>query len=134
MPKFYSYICRKAFLRLNLVPIFFNVSIIICCSYAGFNSLVVFYLYLLYFSSNRHLESALESRPLTFVFQLQPQRTTYAFIGPSMFENRRNLYKNSINNYTVQVDSQISVEFMLSDAPLTLQLLFLKLQSSFLKL
>ena len=57
MPKFYSlyiyiyiyiykyiYICCTAFLCLNLVSRFFNVSIIICCYYAGLiNTLVVIY-------------------------------------------------------------------------------------------
>ena len=42
--------------------------------------------------------------------------------------------KKKKKNSTVQVDIQISVEFKLSDVPLTLQLLFLKLQASLLKL
>ena len=101
--------CCTAFLQLNLVSIFFNVGIIICCCYVVFNSLVVFcYICCI---SVLTLELNLNSQPLTFVFQLQAQCTTYAFIGPLIFGNQLCLYKNSINDHIIQL---ILPKFLLS--------------------
>ena len=102
-----------------------------------FNTLVVIY-YICCISVQT--DSRIDSRPLTFVFRLQAQCTTYAFIGALIFGNPLKREKNSKKkkkerkNYTFQVDIQISVEFKLLEAPLTLQKLFLKLQATLLKL
>lgn len=117
MWKLYSYGVRHVSPKLLVSS---NVSIVVCSCYAGFNSLYCITFVVFQF------ESTLD---LSFVLRLQVQCTTYAFI-----RFLESLYKNSINNYTVEVDIQNSVEFKLSDAPLTLQQLFLKLQSLYSKL
>ena len=108
--------CWAEFLRLKLDFRVFNVSINICCCYAGFNTFVVFY-YTCCISVLT--DSPLDSRPLTFAFQ--PQAHWYLEIG-CLYLHGSSWYSNfcRVQVMTRTIDSSVAY--------------FLKLQSSLLSL
>ena len=110
--KFYLFMYMLHIISTPLFSRFFNVSIVIFdvmpVEIANTGSCILYNSVVFQFEPT--LEWNVNSQPLTFVFWLQARCTTYTFIGPSIFGNGLSLYKNSINDFMIQV-IQISVEF-----------------------
>ena len=116
--------CWEEFLRLKLVFRFLNVTINICCCYAGFNSFVVFYYT---WCISVLTDSTLDSRPSTSNFRLSISSSL--IFGNRLSVQERNEYLHGSSWYSNFCRVQVMTRTIDSSVAY-----FLKLQSSLLSL